>query len=225
MRYAVIAIIFFASLAYGDNAKFLSNVEEIIKASTKKYDRIREVKATLKLIPYTLNQKGDWTESNDSVKILFSHKKPDKIKIEMFNTNQMVIISNGRYKWTYLPEQKRAMKEYAGESEKMFTLDFIFTNFLVNLTGRDKIEKKDMYVLEGKAKEKNFTYSKVICWLDAKELFPKKVKLFDNEGNPNSIIEFVETKQNVKLKDDLFEFGKWYKLEEWHIKIDDRTLK
>lgn len=130
---------------------------------------------------------------------------------EYFKPDPLLMIIKGKRMWLYYPDMKVAEKydlPRPGETLGLFvgfgkSVEYLKKNYQIRFLE----EKRDFYSLELIPRsEKELKYlSKIVLWIDTKEYWPVKTKIFEPNGD-TTLIEFKNIEINIKILDSEFEF-------------------
>jgi outer membrane lipoprotein-sorting protein len=104
--------------------------------------------------------------------------------------------------WMYIPGIEKSMR--VGSKERMRGTDFSNTDILrvrlsedyeASLTGKKKIDKDMVYVLDLKAKDTTVAYDKVRYWIRVKDFIPVRQEFFAISGKLLKVLTFKEIKE------------------------------
>ena len=127
-------------------------------------------------------------------------KKPDKLRMEIKEPEEQLIIANGQILWIYLPDNKQVVKEKLDVSNKSKTA-------LTILTGMARLDR-DFEISREQGSEKSRGYTLGLIPKDTKSMI-KRMKL-DVDKNDFSF-------QKVTVEDS---FGNWTSYELKNVKIN-----
>jgi len=197
----LLVVIFLGSSVWAGN-----DLDSILKEMDKRQREIKDLKANfsqekiLELLEEKLISQGK-----------MKYKKPDRMSWEYFEPDPLLMIIKGKGMWLYYPDMKVAEKydlERAGETLGLFvgfgkSVEYLKKNYRIRLLE----EKKDFYCLELiPRREEELRYlSKIILWVNTKEYWPVKTKIFEPNGD-TTLIEFKDIEINTKIPDSEFEF-------------------
>jgi len=139
------------------------------------------------------------------------YRKPDRMSWKYFEPDPLLMVIKGKRMWLYYPDMKVAEKydlERAGETLGLFvgfgkSVEYLKKNYQIKLLK----EKRDFYCLEliPKREEELRYLSKIILWVNTKEYWPVKTKIYEPNGD-STLIEFRNIEINTKIPDSDFEF-------------------
>lgn len=183
-----------------------NDLDSILKEMDKRQKEIKDLQANfsqekvLELLEEKLISQGR-----------MKYKKPDRMSWEYFEPDPLLMIIKGQRMWLYYPDMKVAEKynlEKSGETLGLFTgfgksMDYLKKNYQIRLLE----EKKDFCSLELiPRKEEELRYvSRIVLWIDTKEYWPIKTKIFEPNGD-TTLIEFKNIEINTEIPDSEFEF-------------------
>lgn len=183
-----------------------NDLDSILKEMDKRQKEIKDLQANfsqekvLELLEEKLISQGR-----------MKYKKPDRMSWEYFEPDPLLMIIKGQRMWLYYPDMKVAEKynlEKSGETLGLFTgfgksMDYLKKNYQIRLLE----EKKDFCSLELiPRKEEELRYvSRIVLWIDTKEYWPIKTKIFEPNGD-TTLIEFKNIEINTEIPDSKFEF-------------------
>ncbi len=200
-----------------DKRKFIPDYEE--KQSAEEIViKMREKQASIEDCSYTAHMKSSFLEQNEETyEILW--KKPDLMK----NTiripekgTKSVIASDGKFQWIYNSESNTVLKTELFEETGRFDTEacpfFYGENLNGNnskefLRGTEKIEGKDVYLLEFIPEEEHELYlPRTKIWIDKETWLPARYELYDNSERMAVKIDILDLKINSGIPDSEFEF-------------------
>ncbi|MCK4648477.1 outer membrane lipoprotein carrier protein LolA [bacterium] len=183
-----------------------NDLDSILKKMDKRQRGMKDLKASftqekiLELLEEKLISQGK-----------MKYRKPDKMSWEYFEPDPLLMIIKGKRMWLYYPDMKVAEKydlARAGETLGLFvgfgkSVEYLKKNYQIKLLK----EKRDFYCLELiPKKEEELRYiSKIILWVNTKEYWPVKTKIYEPNGD-TTLIEFRNIEINTKIPDAEFEF-------------------
>jgi outer membrane lipoprotein-sorting protein len=156
-------------------------------------------------------QFDDRVESSGKV----TYKKGGKILWEFEKPSSDKLTINKGIAWLYSPKMKQVQKvdlKDKAQTESLLlgfgsTTAEIRDSYEVNLIGADKVNQKDVYVLELIPKNKNLSsyFSKVTLWIDRDLWLPVKTQLLESNEDTTTI-EFHSIQLNTHVADSVFDF-------------------
>jgi len=183
-----------------------NDLDSILKKMDKRQRGMKDLKASftqekiLELLEEKLISQGK-----------MKYRKPDRMSWEYFEPDPLLMAIKGKRMWLYYPDMKVAEKydlERAGETLGLFvgfgkSVEYLKKNYQIKLLK----EKRDFYCLEliPKKKEELRYFSKIILWVNTKEYWPVKTKIYEPNGD-TTLIEFRNIEINTKIPDSEFEF-------------------
>jgi len=197
----LLAMIFLGSFVWAGN-----DLDSILKKIDKRQRGIKDLKASftqekiLELLEEKLISQGK-----------MKYRKPDRMSWKYFEPDPLLMVIKEKRMWLYYPDMKVAEKydlERAGETLGLFvgfgkSVEYLKKNYQIKLLK----EKRDFYCLELiPKKEEELRYlSKIILWVNTKEYWPVKTKIYEPNGD-TTLIEFRNIEINTKIPDSEFEF-------------------
>ncbi len=197
----LLAVILLGSSVWAGN-----DLDSILKKMDKRQRGMKDLKASftqekiLELLEEKLISQGK-----------MKYRKPDRMSWEYFEPDPLLMIIKGKRMWLYYPDMKVAEKydlERAGETLGLFvgfgkSMEYLKKNYQISLLEK----KKDFYSLEliPKREEELRYLSKIVLWIDTKEYWPVKTKIYEPNGD-TTLIEFRNIELNTKIPDSEFEF-------------------
>jgi len=197
----LLAVILLGSFVWAGN-----DLDSILKKMDKRQRGMKDLKASftqekiLELLEEKLISQGK-----------MKYRKPDRMSWKYFEPDPLLMVIKGKRMWLYYPDMKVAEKydlERAGETLGLFvgfgkSVEYLKKNYQIKLLK----EKRDFYCLELiPKKEKELRYlSKIILWVNTKEYWPVKTKIYEPNGD-TTLIEFRNIEINTKIPDSEFEF-------------------
>ena len=186
-------------LTHSDTADLALIVSEI----QKKYESVKEVEAVC--VEETFNKTLD---KKFKFKGMLYIKKPDKVRMEIKEPEEQLIVANGSFIWIYIPENNQVVKEKMDENNKSKLAITI-------LTGMAKLDRdfniyKDQgssknYIVRLIPKESTGFIKKMNLEINKKKYDIEKVVVEDSLGNWTSY-ELSEVKINSSISDSKFDF-------------------
>ncbi len=156
-------------------------------------------------------QFDDKAESSGKV----TYKKGGKILWEFEKPSSDKLTINKGIAWLYSPKMKQVQKvnlKDKAQTESLLlgfgsTTAEIRDSYEVNLIGADKVNQKDVYILELIPKHKDISayFSKITLWIDKDLWLPIKTQLLENNEDTTTI-EFHSIQLNTHVADSVFDF-------------------
>ncbi len=197
----LVAMIFWGSSVWAGNG-----LDSILKAMDKRQRGIKDIRAS-----FTQEKVLELLEEKLISQGKMKYKKPDRMSWEYFELDPLLMVIKEKRMWLYYPDMKVAEKydlERAGETLGLFvgfgkSMEYLKKNYQIKLLK----EKRDFYCLELiPKKEEELRYlSRIILWVNTKEYWPVKTKIFEPNGD-TTLVEFKDIKINTKIPDSEFEF-------------------
>jgi chaperone LolA len=132
-------------------------------------------------------------------------KKENKYRIE---TGSQTIVTDGSTSWSYTPSKKQVVIDYYKETGNSFSPNkYLFQypeNFYSDLTGTDKINGKDVYVLSLKPRESGYVNSAKL-WVGKDDWMIKKIIIVTDESTSTYSVKNLQT--NTGLSNSKFSFS------------------
>ncbi len=201
-----VLLLLLAVTLLGSSAWAGNDLDSILKKMDKRQRGMKDLQASftqekiLELLEEKLISQGK-----------MKYKKPDRMSWEYFEPDPLLMIIKGKRMWLYYPDMKVAEKydlTRAGETLGLFvgfgkSMEYLKKNYQIRLLK----EKRDFYCLELiPKKEEELRYlSKIILWVNTKEYWPVKTKIYEPNGD-TTLIEFRNIEINTKIPDSEFEF-------------------
>lgn len=183
-----------------------NDLDSILKEMDKRQKEIKDLQANfsqekvLELLEEKLISQGR-----------MKYKKPDRMSWEYSVPDPLLMIIKGQRMWLYYPDMKVAEKydlEKSGETLGLFmgfgkSMDYLKKNYQIRLLEKEK----NFYPLEliPKREEELRYVSRIVLWIDTKEYWPVKTKIFEPNGD-TTLIEFKNIEINTEIPDSEFEF-------------------
>jgi len=183
-----------------------NDLDSILKKMDKRQRGMKDLKASftqekiLELLEEKLISQGK-----------MKYRKPDRISWKYFEPDSLLMVIKGKRMWLYYPDMKVAERydlERAGETLGPFvgfgkSMEYLKKNYQIRLLEK----RKNFCSLEliPKREEELKYLSKIILWIDTREYWPVKTKIFEPNGD-TTLIEFRNIELNTKIPDSEFEF-------------------
>lgn len=197
---AAFLVTFFVIVTSVRSAAALSS-DELARQVEEKYRSLKSL--SMDFVKIT---RSDIFETESKIKGKMLLKNPEKFKIE---TKDETIVCDGEFVWSYSVENQQVIKNLADRSENLFKPNQYLANFrsgyVPRLTGEEKIDRTECFVLLLAPKEEEVFIKKMTIWVDKKKLLAKKLKYTDSNDNQVTLI-FQRIKTNRKIKDSEFVF-------------------
>ncbi len=201
-----VLLLLLAAILLGGSVWAGNDLDSILKEMDKKQKGVKDIKASfiqekmMELLEEKLISQGR-----------MKYKKPDKMSWEYSAPDPLLMIIKRKEMWLYYPDMKVAEKyDLAGTGETLGlfvgfgkSMEYLKKNYQIRLLRK----KKNFCSLEliPKREEELRYISKMILWIDTKEYWPVKTKIFEPNGD-TTLIEFKNIKINTKIPDSEFEF-------------------
>jgi outer membrane lipoprotein-sorting protein len=201
MLLLLLGVILLGSFVWAGN-----DLDSILKKMDKRQRGMKDLKASftqekiLELLEEKLISQGK-----------MKYKKPDKMSWEYFKPDPLLMIIKGKRMWLYYPDMKVAEKydlARAGATLGLFvgfgkSMEYLKKNYQIRL-----LEKKKNFcsleLIPRRGEELRYV-SRIMLWIDTKEYWPVKTKIYEPNGD-TTWIEFKNIKINTKIPDSEFEF-------------------
>jgi outer membrane lipoprotein-sorting protein len=129
---------------------------------------------------------------------------------------EQIMVDNGKFLWIYMPPPAGfAFKVY--ETEKSSPppgMEFVepfrsVDEDSLTLTGRDELEGKGCYILEGKIKGVELSSGRklVKLWIGISNNLPYRIKFYNSTEDNKAIITFLNPEINKVIDDSEFDFS------------------
>jgi outer membrane lipoprotein carrier protein len=132
-------------------------------------------------------------------------KKENKYRIE---TGTQTIVTDGSTSWSYTPAKKQVVIDYYKETGNTFSPNkYLFQypeNFYSDLSGTEKMNGKDVYVLSLKPRESGYVKSAKL-WVGKDDWMIKKIYIVTDESTLTYSVKNIQT--NIGLSNSKFTFS------------------
>lgn len=132
-------------------------------------------------------------------------KKENKYRIE---TGSQTIVTDGSTSWSYTPAKKQVVIDYYKETGNTFSPNkYLFQypeNFYSDLSGTEKMNGKDVYVLSLKPRESGYVKSAKL-WVGKDDWMIKKIYIVTDESTLTYSVKNIQT--NIGLSSSKFTFS------------------
>ncbi len=183
-----------------------NDLDSILKEMDKRQKEIKDLRTNfsqekaLELLEEKLISRGK-----------MKYKKPDRMSWEYFKPDPLLMIIEGKKMWLYYPDMKVAEKydlAMAGETLGLFmgfgkSMDYLKKNYQIRLLEKEK-NFCSLELIPRKEEELRYV-SRIVLWIDTKEYWPVKTKIFEPNGD-TTLIEFKNIEINTEIPDSEFEF-------------------
>jgi outer membrane lipoprotein carrier protein len=164
---------------------FAQDAQEIIKNVQDKYKDIKDAKAT-----FSLSESFSGGKSSSAGGTIMI-KKENKYKIK---TDKFILITDGSTSWSYTPSKKQVVIDnYKDDGNTFSPNKYLFNypeNFYSDLSGEEKVNKKDCYVLKLTPRNKgNIKSAKV--WVDKTESLIRKITITTSESTKTYTLKTI----------------------------------
>lgn len=164
---------------------FAQDAQEIIKNVQDKYRDIKDAKAT-----FSLSESFSGGKSSSASGTLMI-KKENKYKIK---TDKFTLVTDGATSWSYTPSKKQVVVDYYKDDGNTFSPNkYLFNypeNFYSDLSGEEKVNKKDCFVLKLTPRKKgNIKSAKV--WVDKTESLIRKITITTSESTKTYTLKTI----------------------------------
>lgn len=172
--------------------------QEVIQNVQNAYKDITDAKAS-----FSQTVKYNKSKSQSSSGTLYI-KKENKYRIE---TGSQTIVTDGSTSWSYTPSKKQVVIDYYKETGNSFSPNkYLFQypeNFYSDLTGTEKLNGKDVYVLSLKPRESGYVKSAKL-WVGKDDWIIKKIYILTDESSSTYSIKNIQT--NIGVSNSKFTF-------------------
>lgn len=164
---------------------FAQDAQEIIKNVQDKYKDIKDAKAT-----FSLSESFSGGKSSSAGGTIMI-KKENKYKIK---TDKFTLITDGTTSWSYTPSKKQVVVDHYKDDGNTFSPNkYLFNypeNFYSDLSGEEKVNKKDCFVLKLTPRNKgNIKSAKV--WVDKTESLIRKITITTSESTKTYTLKTI----------------------------------
>lgn len=164
---------------------FSQDAQEIIKNVQDKYRNIKDAKAT-----FSLSESFSGGKSSSAGGTLMIQKE-HKYKIK---TDKFTLVTDGSTSWSYTPSKKQVVVDYYKDDGSSFSPNkYLFNypeNFYSDLSGEEKVNKKDCFVLKLTPRKKgNIKSAKV--WVDKTENLIRKITISTSESTKTYTLKAI----------------------------------
>jgi len=172
--------------------------QEVIQNVQNAYKDITDAKAS-----FSQTVKYNKSKAQSSSGTLYI-KKENKYRIE---TGSQTIVTDGSTSWSYTPGKKQVVIDYYKETGNTFSPNkYLFQypeNFYSDLTGTEKLNGKDVYVLSLKPRESGYVKSAKL-WVGKDDWIIKKIYILTDESSSTYSIKNIQT--NIGVSNSKFTF-------------------
>ena len=173
--------------------------QEVIQNVQNAYKDITDAKASFS---QTVKYNKSKTQSSSGTLYI---KKENKYRIE---TGSQTIVTDGSTSWSYTPSKKQVVIDYYKETGNTFSPNkYLFQypeNFYSDLTGTEKLNGKDVYVLSLKPRESGYVKSAKL-WVGKDDWIIKKIYILTDESSSTYSIKNIQT--NIGVSNSKFTFS------------------
>ncbi len=181
------------------NAQEDITAQDVIQNVQNAYKDITDAKAS-----FSQTVKFNKSKSQSSSGTLYI-KKENKYRIE---TGSQTIVTDGSTSWSYTPSKKQVVIDYYKETGNTFSPNkYLFQypeNFYSDLTGTEKLNGKDVYVLSLKPRESGYVKSAKL-WVGKDDWIIKKIYILTDESSSTYSIKNIQT--NIGVSNSKFTFS------------------
>ncbi len=181
------------------NAQEDITAQDVIQNVQNAYKDISDAKAS-----FSQTVKFNKSKSQSSSGTLYI-KKENKYRIE---TGSQTIVTDGSTSWSYTPSKKQVVIDYYKETGNTFSPNkYLFQypeNFYSDLTGTEKLNGKDVYVLSLKPRESGYVKSAKL-WVGKDDWIIKKIYILTDESSSTYSIKNIQT--NIGVSNSKFTFS------------------
>lgn len=175
----IVILILFAMPAFAQDA------QEIIKSVQDKYRDIKDAKAT-----FSLSESFSGGKSSSAGGTIMI-KKENKYKIK---TDKFTLVTDGSTSWSYTPSKKQVVVDYYKDDGNSFSPNkYLFNypeNFYSDLSGEEKVNKKDCFVLKLTPRNKGNIKSAMV-WVDKNESLIRKITITTSESTKTYTLKTI----------------------------------
>ncbi len=172
--------------------------QEVIQNVQNAYKDITDAKAS-----FSQTVKFNKSKAQSSSGTLYI-KKENKYRIE---TSSQTIVTDGSTSWSYTPSKKQVVIDYYKETGNTFSPNkYLFQypeNFYSDLTGTEKLNGNDVYVLSLKPRESGYVKSAKL-WVGKDDWIIKKIYILTDESSSTYSIKNIQT--NIGVSNSKFTF-------------------
>ncbi|MEO8512266.1 MAG: outer membrane lipoprotein chaperone LolA [Ignavibacteria bacterium] len=172
--------------------------QEVIQNVQNAYKDITDAKAS-----FSQTVKFNKSKAQSSSGTLYI-KKENKYRIE---TSSQTIVTDGSTSWSYTPSKKQVVIDYYKETGNTFSPNkYLFQypeNFYSDLTGTEKMNGNDVYVLSLKPRESGYVKSAKL-WVGKDDWIIKKIYILTDESSSTYSIKNIQT--NIGVSNSKFTF-------------------
>lgn len=172
--------------------------QEVIQNVQNAYKDITDAKAS-----FSQTVKFNKSKAQSTSGTLYI-KKENKYRIE---TSSQTIVTDGSTSWSYTPSKKQVVIDYYKETGNTFSPNkYLFQypeNFYSDLTGTEKINGNDVYILSLKPRESGYVKSAKL-WVGKDDWIIKKIYILTDESSSTYSIKNIQT--NIGVSNSKFTF-------------------
>lgn len=198
MRLLVQGVVLFIVTTAAANAQ---DVEEVLSKLQRKYESIRDLRAS-----FTQIVRFGVTQATQTFQGTIWIRKGNKYRIEM---EQQTIVTDGTSVWTYSDLNKQVFIDVFREDPKAITPDRVLIdvpkNYFATMIGNEEVDGAETYVLKLTPKDKKSLVKSMKVWVDPSEWLMVKVEVLDVSDNVTTYVT-RELSTNSGLSDRLFQY-------------------
>ncbi len=187
-KFLILAIFFANSSIFSQED---ITAQEVIQNVQNAYKDITDAKAS-----FSQTVKFNKSKAQSSSGTLYI-KKENKYRIE---TSSQTIVTDGSTSWSYTPSKKQVVIDYYKETGNTFSPNkYLFQypeNFYSDLTGTEKMNGNDVYVLSLKPRESGYVKSAKL-WVGKDDWIIKKIYILTDESSSTYSIKNIQTNTGV----------------------------
>jgi outer membrane lipoprotein-sorting protein len=200
----------FTLFASGCTEKNLS-ADEIATQMIEKEDSIEDYS-------YVMNATYYYGEKTTITEFKTMFKKPNLIKniaMESGKENGTLLVSDGEFRWTYVPNTNTVLKTKIPEIQKLDKSEYaqligdLLNDTNVTLLGMEDVDNRSTFLLETTPKETAEDYQligRTKIWVDKETWMPLRYEICDSKKNLIMKIEIRDLKVNTGIPDSEFVF-------------------
>jgi chaperone LolA len=176
--------------------------EDIVSKIRATYEKLETLKGEFEQ-QYTWSLAGETQVLHGTLYL----KKGDRYRIE---TQNQLIITDGKTVWTYSPDKKQAYIDHLEKSkDNPLPRDLIIKytrDFKPRLLRSEKVAAVDCYVMELTPVEENSFLRTVTAWVDKSTWLAIRIEQVDINDN-KTVYTLKNVQRNISLSDALFTFN------------------
>lgn len=200
----------FTLFASGCTEKNLS-ADEIATQMMEKENNIEDYS-------YVMNATYYYGEKTTTTEFKTMFKKPNLIKniaMKSGKENGTLLVSDGEFRWTYVPNTNTVLKTKIPEAQKLGKSEYaqligdLLNDTNVTLLGMEDVDNRSTFLLETTPKKTAKDYQLVgttKIWVDKETWMPLRYEMYDSDKNLIMKIEIRDLKVNTGIPDSEFVF-------------------